>query len=124
MSIRKVKTAVVGCGMISSIYIRNLSRMFSVIDLAAVCNIHKEAAEARAKEFGIAKAMSIDELELSVRSYNCLKRAGINTVSELTNKTSDEMMKVRNLGRKSLEEVLEKLKDLGLKLKAGETILE
>ena len=68
--------------------------------------------------------MSIDELELSVRSYNCLKRAGINTVSELTNKTSDEMMKVRNLGRKSLEEVLEKLKDLGLKLKAGETILE
>ena len=63
MSIRKVKTAVVGCGMISSIYIRNLSRMFSVIDLAAVCNIHKEAAEARAKEFGIAKAMSIDELE-------------------------------------------------------------
>ena len=68
--------------------------------------------------------MSIDELELSVRSYNCLKRAGINTVSELTNKTSDEMMKVRNLGRKSLEEDLEKLKDLGLKLKAGETILE
>lgn len=68
--------------------------------------------------------MSIDELELSVRSYNCLKRAGINTVSELTNKTSDDMMKVRNLGRKSLEEVLEKLKDLGLKLKAGETILE
>jgi DNA-directed RNA polymerase subunit alpha len=63
--------------------------------------------------------MSIDELELSVRSYNCLKRAGINTVSELTNKTSDEMMKVRNLGRKSLEEVLEKLKDLGLELKAG-----
>ena len=63
--------------------------------------------------------MSIDELELSVRSYNCLKRAGINTVSELTNKTSDEMMKVRNLGRKSLEEVLEKLKDLGLELRAG-----
>lgn len=63
--------------------------------------------------------MSIDELELSVRSYNCLKRAGINTVSELTNKTPDEMMKVRNLGRKSLEEVLEKLKDLGLELRAG-----
>ena len=49
--------------------------------------------------------MSIDELELSVRSYNCLKRAGINTVEELTNKTSEDMMKVRNLGRKSLEEV-------------------
>jgi DNA-directed RNA polymerase subunit alpha len=58
--------------------------------------------------------MSIDELELSVRSYNCLKRAGINTVEELTNKTSDDMMKVRNLGRKSLEEVVVKLAELGL----------
>ena len=64
--------------------------------------------------------MSIDELELSVRSYNCLKRANINTVEELTNKTSDDMMKVRNLGRKSLEEVLAKLKELGLELNASE----
>ncbi len=64
--------------------------------------------------------MSIDELELSVRSYNCLKRAGINTVQELTNKTSDDMMKVRNLGRKSLEEVLAKLKELGLQLNSSE----
>lgn len=64
--------------------------------------------------------MSIDELELSVRSYNCLKRAGINTVEELTNKTSDDMMKVRNLGRKSLEEVLTKLKELGLQLNVGD----
>ncbi len=64
--------------------------------------------------------MNIDELELSVRSYNCLKRAGINTVEELTNKTPDEMMKVRNLGRKSLEEVLAKLKELGLQLNQGE----
>ena len=62
--------------------------------------------------------MNIDELELSVRSYNCLKRAGINTVEELTNKTSEDMMKVRNLGRKSLEEVLAKLKELGLSLKS------
>ena len=60
--------------------------------------------------------MSIDELELSVRSYNCLKRAGINTVEELCNRTSEDMMKVRNLGRKSLEEVLAKLKELGLSL--------
>ena len=60
--------------------------------------------------------MNIDELELSVRSYNCLKRAGINTVEELCNRTSDDMMKVRNLGRKSLEEVLGKLKELGLQL--------
>lgn len=60
--------------------------------------------------------MNIDELELSVRSYNCLKRAGINTVEELCNRTSEDMMKVRNLGRKSLEEVLNKLKELGLQL--------
>ena len=64
--------------------------------------------------------MSIDELELSVRSYNCLKRAGINPVEELCNKTSDDMMKVRNLGRKSLEEVLAKLKELGLQLQPTE----
>ena len=64
--------------------------------------------------------MNIDELELSVRSYNCLKRAGINTLEELTNRTSEDMMKVRNLGRKSLEEVLAKLKELGLQLNVGE----
>ena len=64
--------------------------------------------------------MNIDELELSVRSYNCLKRAGINTVAELINRTPEDMMKVRNLGRKSLEEVLAKLKELGLQLNQGE----
>ena len=66
--------------------------------------------------------MNIDELELSVRSYNCLKRAGINTVEELTNRTPEDMMKVRNLGRKSLEEVLAKLKELGLHLNQSEDI--
>lgn len=64
--------------------------------------------------------MSIDELELSVRSYNCLKRAGINTVEELCSKTAEDMMKVRNLGRKSLDEVLLKLKELGLQLSSGD----
>ena len=64
--------------------------------------------------------MNIDELELSVRSYNCLKRAGINTVGELCNRTSEDMMKVRNLGRKSLDEVLAKLSELGLSLNLGE----
>ena len=63
---------------------------------------------------------TIEELDLSVRSYNCLKRAGINTVEELTNKTPEDMMKVRNLGRKSLEEVLAKLKELGLELNNAE----
>lgn len=64
--------------------------------------------------------MNIDELELSVRSYNCLKRAGINTVEELCSRTPDDMMKVRNLGRKSLEEVLQKLEELGLHLRESE----
>lgn len=64
--------------------------------------------------------MTIEELDLSVRSYNCLKRAGINTVEELTEKTEDDMMKVRNLGKKSLEEVKYKLEELGLGLKSDE----
>ena len=64
--------------------------------------------------------MNIDELELSVRSYICLKRAGINTVEELCSRTSEDMMKVRNLGRKSLEEVLAKLKELGLQLNSSD----
>lgn len=64
--------------------------------------------------------MAIEELDLSVRSYNCLKRAGINTVQELTERTMDDMMKVRNLGKKSLEEVEQKLDTLGLSLKQNE----
>ena len=64
--------------------------------------------------------MTIEELDLSVRSYNCLKRAGINTVEELTQKTVEDMMKVRNLGKKSLEEVEQKLESLGLKLSESE----
>ena len=64
--------------------------------------------------------MNIDELELSVRSYNCLKRAGINTVEELCNRTPEDMMKVRNLGRKSLEEVMAKLDSLGFTLTKDE----
>ena len=64
--------------------------------------------------------MNIEDLDLSVRSFNCLKRAGINTVSDLAQKTEDEMMKVRNLGRKSLEEVKKKLADIGVSLQAIE----
>jgi len=64
--------------------------------------------------------MSIEEMDLSVRSYNCLKRAGINTVEDLVMKTEDEMIKVRNLGRKSLEEVLKRLDDFGLSLRPNE----
>ena len=64
--------------------------------------------------------MTIEDLDLSVRSYNCLKRANINTVADLTEKTEEEMMKVRNLGRKSLEEVKKKLQELNLALSQGE----
>ena len=64
--------------------------------------------------------MTIEELELSVRSFNCLKRASINTVEELTQKTEDDMMKVRNLGKKSLDEVKKKLEELGLSLRPSE----
>lgn len=64
--------------------------------------------------------MTIEEMDLSVRSYNCLKRAGIHTVQELTSRTEEEMMKVRNLGRKSLEEVVAKLAELGLSLRKSE----
>ncbi len=64
--------------------------------------------------------MTIEELDMSVRSFNCLKRAGIDTVEDLTNRTEEDMIKVRNLGKKSLEEVIQKLRSLGLDLKKEE----
>jgi DNA-directed RNA polymerase subunit alpha len=74
------------------------------------------------EEDQIAKALdlTIEELELSVRSFNCLKRASINTVEELTQRTEEDMMKVRNLGKKSLDEVKQKLAELGLSLMQSE----
>ena len=90
------------------------------IDLSENAKNAEVMVERETDERSKALVMTIDELELSVRSFNCLKRAGINTVEELCNKTSDDMMKVRNLGRKSLEEVLAKLKELGLSLRQGE----
>lgn len=74
-------------------------------------NIMKEEVVEKKNEYA---DMSIDELDLSVRSYNCLKRAGIQTVLELTQKTEEDMMKVRNLGKKSLKEVKDKLQEIGL----------
>ncbi|MBR3275790.1 MAG: DNA-directed RNA polymerase subunit alpha [Eubacterium sp.] len=90
------------------------------IDLSEHAKTAEVMLEREEDEKEKALDMSIDELELSVRSYNCLKRAGINTVEELCSKTPDEMMKVRNLGRKSLEEVLSKLEELGLSLSSEE----
>jgi len=81
-------------------------------------SVHRVVTETSQPEIsGTNLEMSIDDLDLSVRSYNCLKRAGVNTVSDLVSKTEDEMMKVRNLGRKSLEEVVQKLESMGLSLK-------
>ena len=93
----------------------------SFIDLSEKARMAEVIVEKEEDDSQKVMDMNIDELELSVRSYNCLKRAGINTVEELTNKTEEEMMKVRNLGRKSLEEVHAKLKELGLSLSNGET---
>ena len=90
------------------------------IDLSEIAKEAAVMTEKEDDEKGKVMAINIDELELSVRSYNCLKRAGINTVQELCSKTPDEMMKVRNLGRKSLDEVLAKLKELGLSLNTQE----
>lgn len=90
------------------------------IDLSERAKMAEVIVEKEEDESVKVLELNIDELELSVRSFNCLKRAGINTVEELTNKTADDMMKVRNLGRKSLEEVLTKLKELGLSLKSSE----
>jgi DNA-directed RNA polymerase subunit alpha len=64
--------------------------------------------------------MTIEELDMSVRSFNCLKRAGIDTVEDLTNRTEEDMIKVRNLGKKSLEEVINKLHSFGLELRKEE----
>ena len=90
------------------------------IDLSENAKEAEVMIEKEDDEKGKVMAININELELSVRSYNCLKRAGINTVQELCSKTPDEMMKVRNLGRKSLDEVLAKLKELGLSLNTQE----
>ena len=92
----------------------------SFIDLSEKARMAEVIVEKEEDDSQKVMDMNIDELELSVRSYNCLKRAGINTVEELTNKTAEDMMKVRNLGRKSLEEVLAKLKELNLELNHSE----
>ena len=92
------------------------------IDLSENAKTAEVMVEKESDEKEKVMEMSIDELELSVRSYNCLKRAGINTVEELTNRTPEDMMKVRNLGRKSLDEVLAKLKELGLQLNPSEEV--
>jgi len=101
----------------AKILIEHFKLFLSLTDLADKVEIMVEKEEEKKDKV---LEMTIEELDLSVRSYNCLKRAGINTVQELINKTEEDMMKVRNLGKKSLEEVQQKLEALGLSLKKSE----
>ncbi len=101
-------------GLSAKVLIEHLNLFTDLTEVAMTTEVMREA-ESTSDEKVLDR--TIEELDLSVRSYNCLKRAGINTVYDLTEKTEPEMMKVRNLGRKSLEEVKVKLAELGLSLK-------
>jgi len=104
-------------GLSAKILIEHFKLFMTLTDHANDVEIMVEKEEDKKEKV---LEMTIEELDLSVRSYNCLKRAGINTVQELTERTMDDMMKVRNLGKKSLEEVEQKLEALGLSLKQSE----
>ena len=95
----------------------HLKLFIDMSDEAKKAEVMVERAEVKKEKV---LEMTIDDLDLSVRSFNCLKRAGINTVEDLIQRTEDDMMKVRNLGRKSLEEVVQKLSSLNLSLKKDE----
>lgn len=101
----------------AKVLIEHLDLFVSLSDKGASAEVMIEKSD-QGKEKVL--EMTIEELDLSVRSFNCLKRAGINTVEDLINKSEDDMMKVRNLGRKSLEEVVEKLKSLGFQLQTDD----
>ncbi|MCL2416293.1 MAG: DNA-directed RNA polymerase subunit alpha [Defluviitaleaceae bacterium] len=101
----------------AKIFNEHLNLFINLSENAKDATIMTEKEESRKEKV---LELSIEEMDLSVRSYNCLKRAGINTVDDLANKTEEDMMKVRNLGRKSLEEVLKRLADFGLALKPGD----
>lgn len=88
-----------------------ITNLSEIADTTGIMNAKKEDSKMKKLE------TSIDDLDFSVRAYNCLKRAGINTLGDLTEKSELEMMKIRNLGKKSLKEVIEKIKDMGLKFR-------
>ena len=88
-----------------------ITNLSEIADTTGIMNAKQEDSKLKKLE------TSIDDLDFSVRAYNCLKRAGINTLGDLTEKTELEMMKIRNLGKKSLKEVIDKIKDMGLKFR-------
>ena len=98
----------------SKILIEHLSivtNLSDIADMTGIMNAKQEDSKLKKLE------TSIDDLDFSVRAYNCLKRAGVNTLGDLTEKSELEMMKIRNLGKKSLKEVIDKIKDMGLKFR-------
>lgn len=101
----------------AKILIEHLELFMNLSESVAATDILVNKPDAKGNEV---LKMTIEELDLSVRSYNCLKRAGVNTVEDLASKTEEDMMRVRNLGRKSLEEVLQKMESLGLSLQKEE----
>ncbi len=88
-----------------------ITNLSEIADITGIMNAKQEDSKLKKLE------TSIDDLDFSVRAYNCLKRANINTLGDLTEKTETEMMKIRNLGKKSLKEVMDKIKDMGLKFR-------
>ena len=88
-----------------------VTNLSEIADTTGIMNAKQEDTKQKKLE------TPIDDLDFSVRAYNCLKRAGVNTLGDLTEKTELEMMKIRNLGKKSLKEVIDKIKDMGLKFK-------
>ena len=88
-----------------------VTNLSEIADTTGIMNAKQEDSKLKKLE------TSIDDLDFSVRAYNCLKRAGINTLGDLTEKSELEMMKIRNLGKKSLKEVIDKIKDMGLKFR-------
>ena len=98
----------------AEILIAHLNKFLDVADITRDINIEKDEVKVEENKY---ENFTIEELDLSVRSYNCLKRAGIQTILELTDKTEEDMMKVKNLGKKSLKEIKEKLVAYGLSFK-------
>ena len=88
-----------------------ITNLSEIADVTGIMNAKQEDSKLKKLE------TSIDDLDFSVRAYNCLKRAGVNTLGDLTAKSEVEMMKIRNLGKKSLKEVIDKIKDMGLRFR-------
>ena len=88
-----------------------VTNLSEIADVTGIMNAKQEDSKLKKLE------TSIDDLDFSVRAYNCLKRAGVNTLGDLTSKSEVEMMKIRNLGKKSLKEVIDKIKDMGLRFR-------